>query len=557
MSSVSAAKGAPTAGRAKAFSYIRFSTPEQAKGDSLRRQTEKARAYADTHGLELDTELNLNLTDKGVSAFNNLHAKTGALSVFLKAVGDGLVPPGSYLLIENIDRLTRDDIVEATELFLSIIRAGIVVVTLTNGFAYSKDSLKATPFEMFQIVMELIRANQESVRKSGLLTDTYNKKRRDAAQDGKPFTRMLPAWLEWPKGAQGISVVQDKAEAVQAIFKWADEGLGQYKIAQRLNAEGIPTFGGHGNQRKADAWHRTYVKKLLTNSSVVGTFTPHQKRTDAQGKRKRVPLDPVEGYFPAIVERELFERVARRAQATAPRGRNAGATPKSIFAGLLKCVHCGGTATRMPKGGQVYLVCSKANRKVGCKYQAVRYEDVEKALRQNARAIIKDAPRGQATEDIDAEIANLDIVEGVIADEARDLADELIREKSGVVRARLQEKEQELEATRERLRDLRAHRDTLAQPYVQRRLDALQAALRHKPFSVTLVNTALKEAVSKIVLDPETASLAIHWHHAPEQPTEGVPFVSRHYRHGFDEVPGGYVHTRKPGKDAKRDGGAT
>src|SRR5262249_25833773 len=315
----------------------------------------------------------------------NIHAKTGALSSFLNAVSDGLVPAGSYLLIENIDRLTRDDIMEATELFLRIIRAGIVVVTLSNGFSYSTESLKNDPYAMFQIVMELIRANQESVRKSDLLSQAYLRKRRDAAQhteNGKPFTRMLPAWLVWSPEERRVVAIPERAAMIQAIFKMADEGgLGQHAIAQRLNAASVPTFGGRGNQRKADAWHRSYIKKLLTNSAVVGTFTPHQRRRDTQGNRRRVPLDPVENYFPVIIERDLFERVASRAQATAPRGRNAAVEPKSIFAGLLRCAHCGGTVTRMTKGdNNVYLICSRANRKVTCKYQAVRYEDVEHAL---------------------------------------------------------------------------------------------------------------------------------------------------------------------------------
>ena len=46
---------------------------------------------------------------------------------------------------------------------------------------------------------------------------------------------------------------------------------------------------------------------------------------------------------------------------------------------------------------------------------------------------------------------------------------------------------------------------------------------------------ALKEATSKIVINPETAELLIYWHHAPEQPTEAGPFYSRHYK-GFDGV---------------------
>jgi hypothetical protein len=59
-------------------------------------------------------------------------------------------------------------------------------------------------------------------------------------------------------------------------------------------------------------------------------------------------------------------------------------------------------------------------------------------------------------------------------------------------------------------------------------------ALAHKPLNVVEVNKALKEAVSRIVLNPETAELTLHWHHAPEQPTEAGPFYSRHYK-GFDE----------------------
>jgi hypothetical protein len=50
-------------------------------------------------------------------------------------------------------------------------------------------------------------------------------------------------------------------------------------------------------------------------------------------------------------------------------------------------------------------------------------------------------------------------------------------------------------------------------------------------------NKALKETVSRIVINPETAELLLHWHHAQEQPTDAGPFASRHYK-GFDEPKG-------------------
>src|ERR1700723_1964653 len=85
----------------KAYSYKRFSTPAQEHGDSLRRQTAMAQAWADRRGVPLDTELNL--TDRGISAYTGANRDIGNLGAFLKAVEDGTVQQGSWLLVENLD----------------------------------------------------------------------------------------------------------------------------------------------------------------------------------------------------------------------------------------------------------------------------------------------------------------------------------------------------------------------------------------------------------------------------------------------------------------------
>jgi DNA invertase Pin-like site-specific DNA recombinase len=53
-----------------AYSYVRFSTPEQSKGDSLRRQQALSEAYALENGLTLDTTLTFH--DLGVSAYRGV-----------------------------------------------------------------------------------------------------------------------------------------------------------------------------------------------------------------------------------------------------------------------------------------------------------------------------------------------------------------------------------------------------------------------------------------------------------------------------------------------------
>ena len=50
--------------RPKAYSYLRFSTPEQMGGDSFRRQWDAAKRYAERRGLDLD--LKLTFHDLGV-----------------------------------------------------------------------------------------------------------------------------------------------------------------------------------------------------------------------------------------------------------------------------------------------------------------------------------------------------------------------------------------------------------------------------------------------------------------------------------------------------------
>src|ERR1043166_2671015 len=78
--------------QAKAFSYIRFSSPAQSGGDSVRRQSKAARAYCSSHNLLLDEELTFQ--DFGVSAFRGRNVDEGALGAFLNAIKAGIASAG-------------------------------------------------------------------------------------------------------------------------------------------------------------------------------------------------------------------------------------------------------------------------------------------------------------------------------------------------------------------------------------------------------------------------------------------------------------------------------
>jgi DNA invertase Pin-like site-specific DNA recombinase len=95
----------------RAYSYIRMSSPEQARGDSLRRQVERSEQFAAQHGLVLDKEFRL--SDIGKSAYSGENLKTGALGRFLVAVRAGKIERGSLLIVESLDRLSRQKVIAA------------------------------------------------------------------------------------------------------------------------------------------------------------------------------------------------------------------------------------------------------------------------------------------------------------------------------------------------------------------------------------------------------------------------------------------------------------
>lgn len=521
--------------KTRAYSYVRFSTPSQAAGATVQRQTEKAAKYAADHGLTLDTELNM--MDLGMSAFRGKNARTGALGGFLKAVENGYVERGSYLLIENMDRLSRADIVTAQGLFLQLVGSGINLVTLTNGEAYSVERLEREPEAILYVVLELIRANRESTRKSQLIGDAKARKKKRLAEhglEGKPYTRQTPAWIQWSESTASYELIPERADIVREMFQRMAAGEGLERIARDLNERGVPTWARSGRQRTADHWRTSYIRKVLTSTAPIGTFTPHTTTHDETTRARRdEAMAPVENLFPAAVDADTYWMVSRRLSTTAARGRNAKQPPKSIVSGIGFCANCGHAVTRVAKGNYVYLVCSRANMRAdGCTtYKAMRYDTVESALRKGARQLIKEAPRGQNTAALEKKISalqnNADGAESQMSDLAELIAGERGSPEATAARKRLREVEQYLKDTQRQLRDLRAQRDTLTTASVRDRLKAVERALTSNT-DAGGTNAVLRDAIRRIVLDPEQGMLWVRWHHSDE--TQGITCITRHYK---------------------------
>ena len=325
-----------------AYSYIRFSTREQRTGDSYRRQTAAAEAWAAGNKVRLDTS---SYQDLGVSAYTGAHRENPdrhGLALFLRAIEERKIPKGAYLLVENLDRLTREHLRAALTLFLNILDAGVHLVSLSPEKVFRADATgDDVTMDMMLAIVELSRGNRESARRSDLLGKVWGAKKA-AAREGKVATRMLPAWLK----VVGKTIVPDEARAavVKRIFRLAEDGHGNGAIVKTLNAEQVPVFG-----RKAKIWVRSYVATVLNNRAVIGEYQPY---VGNRRKARKPDGPPIAGYYPVVVTESEWH-AARLA--AAGRKRTTGRPGKwvGIFTGLLRDARDGGAIHYVDKGKQV------------------------------------------------------------------------------------------------------------------------------------------------------------------------------------------------------------
>lgn len=270
----------------------------------MRRQLEISERYAREHGLVLDDQLNLH--DLGVSAFRGKNKTTGALATFLEAISAKKVPPGSYLLLESLDRLSRAQMTEAIPTFLEIINAGVIVVTLADEMTYSKGSLDQNMGNLMMSLVIMARAHEESATKSKRLSAAWVNKRRAIGE--RKLTAQAPGWLALNATRTAFEKIPERVRLVRRLFALADAGHGKRSIAKSFNQEGIEPWGK--GKRRGNGWHDSYIQKILANRAVLGEFQPHRM---VEGKR--IPDgDPIAGYFPAIIDEKVFRSVNCRSR---------------------------------------------------------------------------------------------------------------------------------------------------------------------------------------------------------------------------------------------------
>jgi len=305
-----------------AFSYQRVSSGKQATEDrtGIERQNESFLPFCTKHGLTPNPDP---LVDKGVSAFRSTHQKTGALGAFIEAAEAGSIPPGAVLVVEDVDRFSRDTASRAEELLLKLFNQELALGIVRDDVIVDRAKYDGDIGVRVMLLTRRDAANDFSEKLSGRIQNVWAKRRHSWEQNGTPYLGKgsRPFWLG--DDGQKFTVNQNDAETIRLIFRLsAEENMGSTQIAKHLQELGIR--GARGG-----AFSAPRVNKVLTDQRVIG------EKVWPDG-------EVAKGYFPRVVDQELWEKnAAARERRDDNKGRAGRSTVvNNILAGTVFCA-CG------------------------------------------------------------------------------------------------------------------------------------------------------------------------------------------------------------------------
>lgn len=343
------------------YPYGRTSDPKQRKGDGHARQDDYAAELAAEHGWHLDDTYQF--ADRGRSGFHGDHlGPKGHLTRFLAMVKSGQITPGSVLAIENLDRLSRQDVDIAYDVFREILKAGIWIATKTPPRIYKRESCGL--MDLMEPIWLMYLAHEESSKKSNRLIDKWKRRRERArtslrctscktshsgedvkvcptcgkALVGTPYGGRCAEWLRLTK--EGYRPIPGRVATIETIFRMACNGYGILRIVQWLNEHKVehPPFSSksrprdkEGNARPA-VWLRPYVRKILRGRTVLGEFQPHR----VHSRNDRVPEgEPIANYFPAVIDEDTWRLAQAAITGRRRRSGPPGKREANLFTGIV------------------------------------------------------------------------------------------------------------------------------------------------------------------------------------------------------------------------------
>lgn len=340
-----------------AFSYIRFSSAIQANGDSYRRQLDETKRICDRNGWTLSTN---RFFDKAVSGFSGKNQKRD-LGRFIELIEKGDIPIGSVLVVEALDRLTRQSSMDALALLNRIISAGVDICCTMDNQIYTKKSLADEPYKIMLLVGQLIRGRDESEKKSVRTKAWIDEKKKK----GERFTGRTPFWIGLNEKKEHV-LIPERVELIKECYALALSGLGTTRIAAHIGANRSKVDNRPDNQHK-DYATASQISHYLSNRAVTGALVVGQ--------------EVIPDYYPRVISDDDYDRVRALSKGRFIGAGRKGTTQSNLFSSLVYC-HCGDSMRfcGTEAANNRYMKCLRMSSNQGCTAPAIRYDPLERTL---------------------------------------------------------------------------------------------------------------------------------------------------------------------------------
>ncbi len=284
------------------------------------------------------------MKDEGLSAFHGTHIKRGAFGLFLAAIESGRVKKGSILIVESLDRISRDEPIIAQGILAQIINSGIKVITTIDEQEYDRESVRREPMKLVYSLLLFVRSNEESETKRRRVKESIIRQILCWKENGKGEIIRCgtnPYWVKDRNDKRGFELITERVNVVKHIISLYMNGCGFNKIVRHLNDTTEPF-----NKKK---WYANYIQRFIKNRTLVGD--------------REITIDNetfiINNYYPKLItdqefsllQYEINKRASTKSQRKIP----------NIFTGMKVsyCSNCGATiaaknyASRVNKQGNL------------------------------------------------------------------------------------------------------------------------------------------------------------------------------------------------------------
>jgi DNA invertase Pin-like site-specific DNA recombinase len=362
-----------------AVSIVRFSSTKQADGDSYRRQLAGSQSFCAARNWELDLSLHeRDVRKHTASAMRGDQIRKGVLGRFIALVKAGKLPKHRQiiLLVEEIDRLTRQVHDQAYDLCLSLMRLGVWICTTMDGEIYTLDRINSSLETRLKLQLKLDAAREHSEKLSNRLSEVWENRRARILAGEKIVTDATPAFLTVKDGK--VVLPPENKQTLIRINRLCREGLGVRRITKLFNTPPrVPTFTG------AKSWSQTAIQKYLEMRSTFGEATFYRvDKESVPGTAIKIPVMTEKDYYPAAISETDFilaEQARQRRKGVGPIHKEGRFS--NLFSGMGKC-WCGATLRYSDKGrDRRYLFCGHSTHNRGCdNHRHYDYDGIEREV---------------------------------------------------------------------------------------------------------------------------------------------------------------------------------